>query len=87
MLSVHERVLMCVLIWADRWLHRVMRGRCYNPSLCLKLSYYQATHVWLTEPLPEGRKGIVFHPRKRRMWTLNIKGYPVVRMFGRVKKE
>jgi hypothetical protein len=42
--------------------------------------------VWLTDPLPEGRKGLMFYPRKRRTWTLNIKGYPVVRVYGTVEE-
>lgn len=33
---------MRVLTAVDRWLHRVMRGRCWCPWLCLKLEYYQA---------------------------------------------
>jgi hypothetical protein len=26
----------------DRWVHRVLRGRCYNRWLCERLSYSQA---------------------------------------------
>ena len=42
--------------------------------------------VWLTDPLPEGRRGEMFYPRRRRTWTVYVKGYPVVRVFGRVVK-
>lgn len=35
---------MKLLLWADLRLHRLMHGRCYNPWLCLKLSYYSAMH-------------------------------------------
>jgi hypothetical protein len=45
------------------------------------------THVWLTDPLPEGSKGAMFYPRKRRTWTLYVHGYPVLRAYGRVVKE
>jgi len=33
---------MRLLVAVDRWLHRVMRGRCWNRRVCLWLSYYQA---------------------------------------------
>jgi len=33
---------MGLLVWADRWAHRLMRGRCWNRRVCLWLSYYQA---------------------------------------------
>ena len=45
------------------------------------------THVWLTDPLPEGRKGLTFYPRRRRTWTVYLKGYPVVRVYGKVVSE
>jgi hypothetical protein len=35
---------MRLLVLIDMWLHKVMHGRCYNRWLCLKLSYYEATH-------------------------------------------
>lgn len=44
-------------------------------------------HVYLTDPLPEGRKGLTFYPRKRRTWTMYVKGYPVIRVYGKVVKE
>ncbi len=44
-------------------------------------------HVWLTDPLPEGRKGLTFYPRRRRTWTAYFMGYPVVRLYGRVVQE
>ncbi len=37
-----EDGLVRVLVAVDRWLHRVMRGRCWCPWICLKLEYYQA---------------------------------------------
>ena len=45
------------------------------------------THVYVTDPLPEGRRGLMFYPRKRRTWTLYVKGYPVVRVYGKVVEE
>jgi len=33
---------MRLLVTADRWLHRVMRGRCWNHRVCLWLEEYQA---------------------------------------------
>lgn len=33
---------MMILVTVDRWLHRIMRGRCWNRRVCLRLSYYQA---------------------------------------------
>ena len=44
-------------------------------------------HVWLTDPLPEGRKGLQFYPRRRRTRTLYIKGYPVIRVYGKAVNE
>jgi hypothetical protein len=45
------------------------------------------TPVYLTDPLPEGRKGLIFYPRMRRTWTLYVRGYPVLRAYGRVTKD
>lgn len=33
---------MRLLVAVDRWLHRVMRGRCWCPRVCLWLSYREA---------------------------------------------
>ncbi len=33
-----------VLIKVNNWLHHVMRGRCWNPRVCVWLSYYEAMH-------------------------------------------
>lgn len=57
--------------------------RLYAPLADVVRSW---TPVWLTDPLPEGRKGLTFYPRTRRTWTLYVKGYPVVRVYGRVVK-
>lgn len=42
---------MRLLVKIDAQLHRLMKGRCYNRRLCLKLSYWDAMHllsVWYT---------------------------------------
>ncbi len=33
---------MRLAVAVDRWVHRVLRGHCYNRWLCEKLSYSQA---------------------------------------------
>ena len=45
------------------------------------------TQVYLTDPLPEDRKGLTFYPRRRRTWTVYLKGYPAVRVYGKIVKR
>lgn len=66
------------------WPEREAIDRLHAP--CVRFSRGW-TSVYVTDPLPEGRKGLTFYPRLRRTWTLYVKGYPVVRVFGRCRKE
>jgi len=45
------------------------------------------THVYLIDPPRKGVEEVTFYPRRRRTWTLYVKGYPVVRVYGRVVKD
>jgi hypothetical protein len=42
MVRDREVAFMSLIITADRWLHRLMRGRCYNRRICERLSRYEA---------------------------------------------
>ena len=64
-------------------IHREALDRLYAPSFDFIRGWQE---VMLTDPLPEGAKGEMFYPRRRRTWTVYIKGYPVVTVYGKVVK-
>ena len=64
--------------------HRDAIDRLYAPLFKFRRGW---TSLWVTDPLPEGAKGEMFYPRRRRVWTLYVKGHPVVRAYGKVVKE